>query len=413
MKKIRFSLLFLCVLTLTSCSSSPITIPYSDEQNVQQNSMNEIISVCDTDDKVIDKIEHFGSIAQTEDGFIYSKLSENSKETLLEMEYYQYDFSENQSIKLGSINEWVYEASYDTIYDSNHIYMLVTTGNSYNFDKTTNYLYDIDLKQNIMSATVLENGNSPYNSMTLIGNKVLIVTPGKEKCYINEYDIKSKSLSTIKEYSFNSETNTGDTIRHISSDKQYVYLLRLKMETETNVQIYVDVYDWNMELITSIDVTAAISENVLETEDINNELRQLVSHFDVNNGYVYYENFSVTRALFEIQPVNTDSRDNQVITKQVVNASPQFSKAANPTNDNTLVSFYEAYDNNIFILDTHNRQIEQYEFFAKNPDYYITYMTQNSKEDVLIFVNYKDHKTAETLSPKVYFLNISDLEKQE
>ena len=413
MKKIRLGFLFFCVLTLASCSFSPTTNPSSDEQQVLQNSMNETISVCDAEDKVIDKIEHYGSVTQTDDGFIYSKLSEcsklseNSEDTHLEMEYYRYDFSKNKSIKLGSIEDWAYTAFYDTIYSNNHIYMLVTTGDIF-FDESTNYLYDIDLSENVMSFTVLETGDSPYNFMTLIGNKILIATPGRETCYINEYDIQSKSLSTIGEY--------DDPIRHISSDEQYVYLLRLKMETETNARLYVDVYDWNMELITSIDVTAAIFENVdkvLEPEDANNELRQLVSHFDVNNGYVYYQNFCVTRALFELQPVNTNGTDKEVAMKQVVKASSKFSKATNATENNSaLVSYYETCDNSIFILDTHSREIKQYNFFAENRDYYITDMTQNSKGEVLIFLNYKDPQTGEKLPPKVYFFNISDLEKQ-
>lgn len=375
--------------------------------------MNEIISVCDINDNEISNIEHFGAVTQTDSGFIYSMLSSNSTDDCFEMEYYQYNFSSNKSIKLGIISEWVYEASYDTIYNDNHTYMLVTTGNSYDFDETENYLYDIDMQKNIMKATLLENANSPYNSMTLVGDKIFIVTPGREKCYINEYDTKSKSLTEIKEYSFHTKTNTGETIRHISSDEQYIYLLRLSMETETNVKIYVDIYDLDMELISSIDVTTAIIENTLETEDKSNELRQLVSHFDVNNGYVYYENFSITRALFELLPVTTKDINKQIETKQVISASPQFFKASNATNYKSIVLYYEAYKNNIFIFDTDAKQINQYTFFANDEDYYITYMTQNSKEDVLIFVNYKNSKTSETLPPKIYFINISDLEKEK
>ncbi|WP_289835355.1 hypothetical protein, partial [uncultured Phocaeicola sp.] len=88
------------------------------------------------------------------------------------------------------------------------------------------------------------------------------------------------------------------------SDDQCLYLLRLYMEGENQAKMYIDVFDLNLAHISSLDVTTEITANTLESEDKNNELRQLVSHFDVNNNFIYYENFSITRALFEIQNIN-------------------------------------------------------------------------------------------------------------
>ncbi len=408
-RKLHLSLVLFLFLTLAACSNSEPTTYSSEPQNMQQNLMNEIIPVYDAEEQLIVELEHYGAISQTDNGFIYSKLSANSDESNFEMEYYHFDFSQNQSTKLGTIKNWVYEAHYDTIYSDNHIYMLITTGNAYNFDETKNYLYDIDLEEASMSATVLENTSVPYNSMTLTGDKIIIAAPKKGRCCIYEYDIKIKSIAMIKEYLFDRTINTGDAIRHISSDNQYLYLLRLNMATEANVKLYIDVYDFDFGLINSIDITAAVSEGFTNTDGANIELRQLVSHFFVNNGYVYYENFSSTRALFELQPFNIEDKDSQIKMKQVADFDAGFFKAIDSSNENRLSVYFEFFENIIYILDTDARQMMQHPFFVNEKRYSITYMTQNSKEDVLICMGYKHPSTGETLPDRIYAVNLSEL----
>ena len=53
---------------------------------MQQNLMNEIIPVYDAEEQLIVELEHYGAISQTDNGFIYSKLSANSDESNFEME---------------------------------------------------------------------------------------------------------------------------------------------------------------------------------------------------------------------------------------------------------------------------------------------------------------------------------------
>lgn len=408
-RKLQFGLVFFLILVLTTCSNSkPITYS-SESQSTQQNLMNEIIPVYDAEEHLIVEIERYGAISQIDNGFIYSKPSANSDETNLEMEYYQYDFSQNQSTKLGTIDSWVYEAHYDTIYHNNHIYMLVTTGNIYHFKETEKYLYDIDLAENSMSAALLENASAAYNSMTLAGDEIIIAVPKKGGCYINKYDIRTKSLNVIKEYYFDSSTNTGNMIRHISSDHQYLYLLRLNMATEANVKLYIDIYSFDFELINSIDITAAVSEGVTSADGANVELRQPVSHFFVNNGYVYYENFSSTRALFELQPVNINDKDSQIKTKQAADFDAGFFKAIDSSNENRVSAYYKFGSNIIYVLDTDAKQITQHPFFVNEKRYSITSIMQNSKEDVLIRMGYKDPKTGERLPDRIYAVNLSQL----
>lgn len=389
---------------LSGCSALSSNSNSSLEKDIIPS---ETISFYDINDNLITDIEHYGSIIQTDDGFIYSKLAASSTNEVYVMEYFHYIFSTNEQKKLGVIENWVYEATYDTFCENNHVYMLITTGNSFNFDETENYLYDINLVDNTMTAMLLENATAPYNSMTLANDKIFIVTPGRESCCVSRYDIEDKSLLKLKDYHFDSGSNTGETIRHISADEQYIYLLRLYMNGVSNVKMYVDVFDLNFSPISSIDITNEIATNILESEDKNVELRQLVSHFEVSNNFIYYENFSITRALFQIQSVNLMDMDN-VHTKQVFEANPALHKAISVSANDELSIFYEAYQNRIFVMDSVAQQIQETNFFIKDSNYCITYMTYDSQGNVLIFLDYHDPSSFKTLPNRIYYVNLSD-----
>ena len=146
--KIRFRILTLVCVLIFSLSGCAVISSNNNRSPEQEKNLNETISIYDKDENLITDIEHFGSITQTDDGFIYSKLSSNSTNQFYVMEYFHYIFSTDEHKRLGTIENWVYEATYDSFCKNNHTYMLITTGNAYNFDETENYLYDIDLLNN-------------------------------------------------------------------------------------------------------------------------------------------------------------------------------------------------------------------------------------------------------------------------
>ena len=393
-------------LGLYGCSQK---VPENDISSEQRLIPNEMISIYDANDNLLVNIEHFGSITQTDKGFIYSKLATGSSSENYVMDYFYYNFSTKEHQKLGTIEKWVYEASYDSFSYNNHVYMLITTGDDYNFDETESYLYDINLTEKSMSSHLLENAGSPYNSMSLFNDKIYIVSPGRELCYVNSYDIQTGSLTEIQKYTFDSETNSGETIRHISADKDFIYLLRLRMSNEVEAIVYIDIFDSKFSLIHSLDVTDDITANTLASESKNNEARQLVSHFEVSNTFVYYENFSISRALFEIPNIRLEKSDN-VQSRQIFEASPDLYKAVSTSSNDNLSIFYEAYHNKIFILDAETLTIKESSFFIEEPNYCITYMTHNSQGDVLLFLDYINANASETFPRKIYCVNISEFD---
>ena len=410
MKKTVVLLLFLfLLLSLTACSDS---LPDDTASSALAATMNETISIYDSEHHLIADIEHYGAITQTDTGFIYSKLSADSTEENYVMDYEYYDFYTNEKKELGTIENWGYEASYDTFYSNGHVYLLVTTGNIQSPDKMMNYLYDINIEANTMTAFLLKDAASPYNSMTLAGDKIYIVAPGNERCIVSCYNLEDKSISGVKEYHFNSETKSGETIRHISSDGEYIYLLRLYVKNESDAQMYMDTFDLSMSPVSSMEITDDITANA-PTIEKNNELRQLVSHFDVSQNIVYYENFSITRALFEIPtPALPGAIDAK--SKEIYEPNGDFYKASGISNSKGIDVFYEVFTNEVFVMDTNASRLQEYTFSAQGQDCYITYMTCNSQGDALLFLSIADSEnpdSSETQPNKnmIYYININDL----
>ena len=398
--------LIFIMFILSGCSNSAFDYRKPSDKT---STLNEIIPIYDTEDNLIDNMEHYGSITQTDTGFVYSKQTADSTSDNYVMKYYYYNFSTRDHDELGVIQGWAYEAVYDTFYSDNHVYMLVTTGSVNNYDETENYLYDINILDETMTGFLLDGATSPYNSMTLIDDKIYIVMPGSELCLVSCFDIENKTISKIKEYYYNSDTDCGESIRHISSDEEYVYMLRLYMENISDAKIYIDIFDQNLTPVSSLDVTDDIIKDTPEGEDKNSELRQLVSHFEIDNNIVYYENFSITRAMFRISNVRLASTE-RYYTKHILECNSDLYKASSITDSDDMNIFYKAYDNDVFVMNTNDNLIQKSEFKIDDPNYYITYMTCNSQGDILLFMSYiGSGNSNEMQKNKIYYLNVEDI----
>ena len=69
--KIRFRILTLVCVLIFSLSGCAVISSSNNRSPEQEKNLNETISIYDKDENLITDIEHFGSITQTDDGFIY------------------------------------------------------------------------------------------------------------------------------------------------------------------------------------------------------------------------------------------------------------------------------------------------------------------------------------------------------
>lgn len=399
-----FCLAFLIILS--GCIRTPESdnkMPSDFKQTIDRNATisNEKISIYNINNTKIGEIERYGILVQTDDSIIYSKIPTGSVNSINEMDYYRYIFDTNENIKLGTIKNWSYEAKYDTSVIDNSLYMFITTGDTHVISNRTLELYKVDLSDNTMSVIFSEKGGFPYNTMTVTGNKLLmvrVITAGG--CEVEEYDTISGSRKIIKKFDFNDKTSTGETIRQITSDESTISLLRLKMESENKINLYVDIYDHEMNFLHSVDVSTIPAKL---TDSPKNELQQGVSNFVVKNNYIYYANFSITRFLGKIENKSLRS---------IMEINPEFEIAAESVKSKNTGLFFQSFnkDNDLYLLNYADGTIKKSTFKADDERYYIIYVSRDTDDNLLLTMHYKNPDTGEELAPKLYYLNLSDLD---
>ena len=137
------------------------------------------------------------------------------------------------------------------------------------------------------------------------GKIILFFHDQKEKLTdrIIEFDCSTKNIRELLTYTLDNDL-AGESVRSIYADKDALYLLKVVYNSNNNISMAIDVFDKDYKKIKDYDITDAMKKATVETtnmEDLN-ELIQPVSSFNIFDGrYIYYENFSVTRAFIDLK----------------------------------------------------------------------------------------------------------------
>ena len=366
-------------------------------------------SIYDINNKVIGQIEHFGRMQLTDNSIIYTKIPNAPVKKITKIDYYRYVIETGENIKIGTVKEFVGCADYDAVIVNNHLYSFITTGDFVDIDKRVLKLYDIDLNSNKMSVLSTQKGGFPYSFMTVAGNKILM---GKSvpygNCYVEEYNIDTKETSIILNFDYNYETEVGDGLRQITSDENTISLLRINSESKDDACLYLDIYDHEMNFLRTVDLATICSDT--EGSDEVNQRCQAVSSFFVLNNYIYYENFSLTRFLGKIEG---DS------IKSIMKTNMYLKMASELVKNQDASVFFQAYGtvddtheggNDLYLFDTVSGIIKKAEFYADYEGYYFVNATMDTNDNLLITMVCEDPEPAEKLPPRLYYINLSDLE---
>lgn len=399
MKKI-LALIIICLLAVnfTACEQNQIK---NNESKLNNNNYstkefafsNESLPIYNKNNETIGQINHYGSLIQTNDSIVYTKIPTDKVNSITEIDYYRYMLDTKQDIKLGTINNWAQQSTESVCLDE-HLYLLITTGEVSDEQNRTVKLLDIDLKNNSIKVVLSEEGGFPYNSMVGVEDKLFIAKVLSNGSCIEEYNIKTNKTQTLIKFDFNDKTTVGETIRQISADENTIALMMLVKEAADSVKLRVDVYDHNLNYIKSVDVTDISSEP--------NELRQGISNFQYSNGLFYYENFSSTRFLGEIS-------NNQIL--KTIETNDTFAMALETENNKTKL-FYQSFspnNNYLYLWNMRDKTLLKSEFYADNTKYYIINMTRSSNDDCLITMYYRSNSSGEKLTPRLYYVNLADL----
>ena len=351
---------------------------------------NITVPVFDTNGEEITQITCHGMVELTDEGILYRSFSDKGT-----FDYYHYKFENNETLKIGEIKDWDYETVYDRKIINGHLYTFITTGNMLDPEERVLHLYDFDLSSGLSNVIYSQPGGFPYALLETLGNDLIVVRDVNGDQSIERFDTSTRTFEPMISYFYDNDLNCGDAVRHISTDGEVITVLRVS-NTDGNDRLFLDCYDTNFNLISNLE----ISELFSVTDDPNNEIKQGCEDFFFSRDILYYENFSSTRFLTGISENGFD---------ELIDNDINFSSYLSLTHNIDNKVFYRGYTNSMYIYNIDDNAVDNVEFYAPNDKYVITGGSFNSKDEVLISMNYRDPSTGERLPSELYFTNLSEL----
>ncbi len=388
-------------------NSKNISDEFSDTKETDKN-MTDIV---DRDGRHIGQIPFNTGITLTNSGIFYTTvisgaaspdtvtvgMNEGAKDKVI---YHLYDTKTCESYTFGSITDQDYEAGYCRTELDGKLYTLITTGNALDKDPDPLLLVEFDLQAHTINQYTISENGFPYTSMTSVNDKLLILNHDQtdvldDKLYL--FDTKSKQTEQVMQFELNG--NTFDTIRSMYSDGKNIYILRLHFEGENNVTMFLDTYGFDLKKHSEKDISSMLKESAGKNfvpEDVANEIKQMVSRFMVlDEKYVYYENFSATRFLGNIE----DSK----IFGETEGAGDMF-LASSGSGAPFFYCIFGGANNENSIYELKNGTLEKTVFKADDDRYYITAASRSPDGKTLLQVDYTNPEDRnDSLPAKIYY----------
>ena len=388
-------------------NSKNISDEFSDTKETDKN-MTDIV---DRDGRHIGQIPFNTGITLTNSGIFYTTvisgaaspdtvtvgMNEGAKDKVI---YHLYDTKTCESYTFGSITDQDYEAGYCRTELDGKLYTLITTGNALDKDPDPLLLVEFDLQAHTINQYTISENGFPYTAMAEVNGKLLILNHDQtdvlnDKLYL--FDTESKQTEQVMQFELNG--NTFDTIRSMYSDGKNIYILRLHFEGENNVTMFLDTYGFDLKKQSEKDISSMLKESAgknLVPEDVANEIKQMVSRFMVlDEKYVYYENFSATRFLGNIE----DSK----IFGETEGAGDMF-LASSGSGVPFFYCIFGGANNENSIYELKNGTLEKTVFKADDDRYYITAASRSSDGKTLLQVDYTNPEDrSDSLPAKIYY----------
>lgn len=378
------------LLALSGCTAAENT----GGQGAAGGSDFPMVEIYNTQEELLTTVEFSNALFPVQDGIVYAKGSINeSGNSDMEFHYYQWDSQEDKT--LGAMED-IAHITRDPVYADGHLYMYVLTGSLMGNGQL--HLMDFDLAQGSMTEIFAEDNGDPYNTMTVQGDRLLMGKIEKEGIFLKEYNIKTREQKTLLRFDFDESTDVGETIRGLDSDGETISLLMYVKETpESEVQLRLDVYDLDLNLLRSMDFSFVSSDE--------NERRQDVSHFVSTGSTVYYENYSTTTFLGRVE----GNRAEKIMETIEVEGMFTMARETEPNRETGI--FVNAFnpENILYRVDYATGRVEKAEF-SPNENEEILSVRRDGKDTLLIQMHESGKNTSQDEKRKMYFVPLSELE---
>lgn len=406
MKKIKIPILLTlvaCILFYPGCSNPEYEL-------VDQNTK---ISIYDVNNREIGSIECYQYSILAGSCILYNRLTKKYPEAFVggvdEVEYHMYDIETKKDYKLSTIKDWGYEESHEAIIKDDHLYLGIATGEYANLDKCKQIIYDIDIFNHKMSPMLEVEGGIPYNSYTIVNDRLILA----ELLHNGHTNIIECNINGEEDYPIihdydESKEFTSDSIRHIYSDENFIYMMRLHIDENDKSFLYLDKYDLNLNLISSLDVSeSCVPDKDESEEDIQNNRRQFIGHFFVHNDIFLYRNFSIN---FFVGKLNNDNKPEEIFSDDFLDY------VTDPYQDkNTDLFTYSLNEdqnkrNSLYKIDTKTQKLSVAKFYADDSRYLFFGASRNDKNMILLTMcNFRETERDPDLPDRLYYISMNDL----
>ena len=281
--------------------------------------------VVDRNGDRLGEIDSRANCSAADAGIFYSVFALENYAFTATAEYRFFSKEDHTDVLLGRLEGQGYEAYYARTELNGSIYTLAIQGKA-GGEGTPLLLLAFDPAGRTMKTfTVSENG-FPYADLAAVNGKLLIMSHelSKKKDVICEFDPSSETLKQV--LSFSSDT---DSLRGICTADSGFYLLRLKIGSAGENEMFVDLYGPDYGKTSEQSVSEAMISGILTIpgmlgrQDALNELGMNVAHFSVAEGrYLFYENFGMARIVADLQTGEVLLVKNDLYAVSLGNGSP-------------------------------------------------------------------------------------------
>ncbi len=312
-KMIALILTAVFAAALTSCASNNVTAPTQTDPAIDNTRQNEPVNpliITDEDGTELGRIDDLSAITAVRDGIFYSVFTLDEDSYTGTAEYRFFSLKDKTDVYLGELEDQGYEAAFARAELDGTVYTLAVKGDPAGEAAVPLLLLAFDTADKTMRSFTVSAYGFPYAAMTASNGKLIIMnheTSADKKEKIYEFDPDTGTITEILAFD-----SSADSLRSVCAADNGFYLLRLKLNTGAENEMFVDLYDDNYDKISETSVNDILINAITEVHGISgrqdalNEIGMNVSRFFMTgDGCMIYENFGLSRVAVNLNTKET------------------------------------------------------------------------------------------------------------
>lgn len=329
--KISFG--FLAAGLLVCCTPSQQTVPGPSEENIESadpgnddKPRGDLVQILDSKGNTLCKVDAGASCTATDAGILYGIFTPGENQSTAPATYRLLSPETNESMAGTDIDNQGYEPVFARTELGSNAYTLNLIGNP--MDNARDDLMLYGFSSDAVTETRVSSCGFPYAAMTRSGDKLLIMNHEMSRPQCDKvYSYDQKQLKEILSFP---EGDKSESLRSIYGTEDGFYLLRLHIDG-SSTELFADRYDSDCNILSSKSlsslITSAALNDGLTGEDAIAQVGMHVAGFRVvDDRYLFYENFSMTRVIIDLEQDKVLFSGNDLYQMSTGSGRPLFYK---------------------------------------------------------------------------------------